>query len=137
MDGYRGWTVLGRVVYGAFAWVFSKMRAAAYADIEGRYYEFKGNPIDIHEEPNGERWLSLRDLRRTLSDLPRDPVLKRVCASRLREIGQPRELRIEARAVESLLIRAQDAATIRFLRWLQRDVIHPAQVKATRAKRTP
>ncbi len=135
MYGYRGWTVLGRVVWDAVAWVFSKLRAAAYADVEGRYYEFKGNPIDIYEESNGQRWLSLRDLRRTLSDLPRDSVLKQVCAPRLQEIGQPRELRIEARAVESLLIKAQDAGTIRFLRWLQRDVIYPARVKAARAKR--
>lgn len=131
---YYGLKGLGALLVNGAAWAVRRIREAAYASVSGRYYEYKGNPIDIHEEALGTRWLSIRDVRRTAPGVPRDAVLLRLYPQRFREHGQPAELRIEASALEELLQKAQDQESIRFLRWLQRTVIFPARTKATRGR---
>ena len=127
--GLRG---IGALVIDGVLWIVGRLRELAYAKVAGRYYEYKGNPIDIHEEQSGARWLSVRDVRRTLPQLPRDALLQRLFPQQLALQGDPEELRIEAAALEALLSKAQDERSIRFLRWLQRNVMFPATTKAAR-----
>jgi predicted nucleic acid-binding protein len=131
---YQGFRALGALVIAAVEWVVTRLRERAYARISGRYYAFRGTPIDVHEEATGARWLAVEDLRRTLPGLPRDALLRQLYRQRVREDGKPRRLRIEASALEELLQKAQDQASIRFLQWLRRTVIFPAQNKARRAR---
>lgn len=122
----------GGLVFDAAAWVVARIRERAYAGISGRYYAFRGKPIDVYEEATGARWLMVGDVRTALPGLPRDALLVRLHPQRVRRCGDPRRLRIEASALEELLQKAQDADSIRFLRWLQRTVIVPARNKARR-----
>ena len=131
---YAALRVFGALVIEAVLWVVDKIRQAAYAPVLGRYYEYRGNPIDIHEEASGQRWISLRDLRRSLPDLAPTSRLQALYPEQVLETGAPREMRIEARALERHLLEAQDPAAIRYLRWMQRDVIFPAQKKARSAR---
>lgn len=118
--------LIGKPIFDAVAWMFRKLRELAYADVEGRYYQYKTNPIDIVEGPGAERWLSLRNVRRSIKELPEFGTLKRLCPDGVRrESGQHPE-RIEARSLEALLVKAQNFQTRRFLQWLQRVVIYPA-----------
>lgn len=131
---YEGLRGFGAWVIEAVLWVVDKIRLAAYAPVLGRYYEYRGNPIDIHEEDSGRRWISLRDLRRSLPALAPTSRLQALYPEQVLETGAPREMRVEARALEQHLLKAQDPAAIRFLRWMQRDVIFPAQKKARSAR---
>lgn len=132
INRYAGLHGIGALVIDGVLWTVGWLRELAYAKVAGRYYEYKGNPIDIHEEPSGARWLSVKDVRRTLPQLPRDALLLRLFPRQLERQGDPEELRIEAAALEELLLKAQDDRSIRFLRWLQRDVMFPAKRKAAR-----
>lgn len=127
---YRGLRALGGSVLDLVIWVFARFQDAAWAKVEGRCHQFRGNPIDIHEEAGGLRWLSLRDLRRTLPQLPHGASLRHRFPSRLHSLGDPEEPRIEASALEELYAKASALDTRRFLAWLRRDVIFPARRKA-------
>ena len=124
---------LGGLVIDCVVWMYRCTRAAAYADVEGRYYAYKSNPIDIVEEPDGARWLSLDDVRRTVTGLPRYRLLLAIYPLGLRTDGRWPRRRIEARTLCTVLLKAQHAGTIRFLRWLEREVILPADNRAARS----
>ena len=123
--------LLGRPVLEALIWIFGKLRELAYRDIQGRHYQYKTNPIDIIEGPGAERWLSLSNVRRSINDIPEFGVLQRLHPDAVhRELDQRTE-RIEARALYGVLAKAQDLRTRRFVLWLQRVVIFPADKKAS------
>ncbi len=132
--GNAGLNALGGLVIDAVLWVVEKIRDAAYAPVMGRYYEHKGNPIDIDEEDSGCRWLSIDDVRRSLPDLVSTPTLQTLYPTQVIKSGKPCVLRIEAQTLAQHLSRAQDDQTIRFCRWLQREVIFPAKNKARIAR---
>ena len=98
-----------------------------YADVEGRYFEYKGNPIDIVEGIGSERWLSLPNVRKTLTELPRYATLNRLYPKATRLDGKLSAEFIESLAIVDFLKKSQDQRSIRFLRWLQREVIFPAE----------
>ena len=122
--------LVGGPILEAVLWIVRELRALAYADVEGRYYQFKSNPIDILEGPGAERWLSLTSVRRSITGLPAFGVLQRLYPAGVRRGESDRIERIEARALASLLAKAQDLHTRRFLRWLEREVVFPADRKA-------
>jgi hypothetical protein len=122
---------LGRPVLEGFLWLVERLRRRAYADVEGRYYQFSGNPIDIVEEADGARWLALAQVRRTVDGLPPFASLQRLDAGGVRRGDDGRE-RIEARTLVQVLAKAQALPTRRFVVWLEREVIFPAQRKARR-----
>lgn len=134
----KSWLALGigAPVIEAALWLYRLVRQRAYADVEGRHYQYKTNPIDILEVASGERWLRVSDVRRTVAALPDFRRLRAVCPDGTRAEGRGAATeRIEARALAGLLRQAQDADTLRFLRWLERDVIFPADKKAGKAVR--
>lgn len=117
-------------------WLWQRMREHADADTDGRHYQYRTNPIDIVEVASGERWLRVGDVRRTVAGLPEFRRLQALCPGGTRSAGRSRaEERIEARALVGLLRQAQDEQTLRFVRWLEREVIFPADKKAGRAVR--
>ncbi len=128
--------LLGAPVIEAVLWLWRQLRAQAYADTDGRHYQYRTNPIDIVEVASGERWLRVGDVRRTVAGLPEFRRLRVLCPAGTRSEGwRSAEERIEARALAALLRKAQDEQTLRFLRWLEREVIFPADKKAGKAVR--
>lgn len=126
--------LLGAPVIHAFGWIYDQLRERAYADLAGRHYQYKTNPIDIADGSGGARWLSVADVRRTIKGLPRFELLCRTCPDGVRVDDRGGFEQIEARALWALLAKAQDDETLRFRHWLQRQVIFPAQTQAARAQ---
>ena len=128
----RGWFghALGKPVIEAVLWIYRKLRERAYRDVEGRYYQYKTNPIDIVEGPQSERWLLVPNVRRSITGLPEFAVLQRLYPSGVRRDQSSRSERIEARTLVRLLDKAQDMQTRRFVVWLRREVIFPSDRKA-------
>ncbi|MDN3920599.1 hypothetical protein [Roseateles violae] len=125
--------LIGRPVVEACAWLYGKLRELAYADVEGRHYQFRGNPIDTIEGAGSERWLLLSDVRRTVADLPSFASLRHMYPQGLRVEGaSPKEQqqRIEAKTLIAVLAKGQDLRTRRFIVWLRQDVVFPAERKA-------
>lgn len=124
--------LIGSPVTALIGRIYAAVRrlAYAYADVEGRYFEYKGNPIEVLEGPGSERWLSIANVRRILPHLPRYPLLQRIYPGRTKTEGAFASEYIESLALVDLMQRSRDAGAIRFLRWLEREVIFPAEKKA-------
>ena len=122
---------LGKIVVEAVAWMVGKIRELAYADLQGRYHQFKGVPIDMVDGERSERWLSLTDVRRVVKHLPSCASLRHAHPRGVRCGDGPSSERIEARTLVSLLAKAHDPRTRRFLFWLEREVIFPAEKKVS------
>lgn len=103
------------------------VKEVAYRDVHGQYFEYKGHPLKIQQDDDGQRWIRLQDIRAVISALPRDEVMLRM---QQHAVGRPqgaRELFIEATALHRYLERHQSDPAIRFRNWLQREVVAPAQ----------
>jgi hypothetical protein len=122
---------IGKPVVELVSWIYRTMRASVYADVQGRYFAYQGSSIDIVQGLGSERWLSLADVRKTLPNLPRYSTLHTLHPYRTRSDGAPSTEYIESLALVDLLKASQDIKSIKFLRWLRREVIFPAEQKHT------
>lgn len=96
----------------------------------GRYYEFRGYPIEVREDEAGHRWLSVEDIRHLLPDLRSNRALQAAEHHRVQPIaGNSRHLEIRADALVDLLAPAMALTTIRFRNWVRREVLFPAEVR--------
>jgi hypothetical protein len=110
------------------------LRRLAYHDVEGRYYVFKGAPIDIVEDDAGYRWLRVADVRPVLPGLPADAVLARVLGAGFAPGDLSKAPRIRAEALLGVLRKASDPRSLRFRDWLEREVVLPADKRRERTR---
>ncbi|MBL8328649.1 MAG: hypothetical protein JNJ71_07330 [Rubrivivax sp.] len=103
------------------------MKAAAIRDIDGQHYEYKGRPLVVVEDLQGDRWIQIKGLRSILRALPRDEVLLRIAAEDVARGEGSRALLFRAQGLNAYLQRNQDDNAVRFRNWLQREVIFPAE----------
>jgi hypothetical protein len=118
---------IGGLVLEAVGWLVDRLRAFAWRDLEGRHHEFRHIPIDIVEGNGAERWLRLDHVRRVVPELPPFPSLRHRHPRGLRRDADGGVERIEARTLRRELTQAQALRTRRFLVWLDRVVIDPAE----------
>lgn len=118
---------IGGLVLEAVGWLVDRLRAQAWRDLEGRHHEFRHIPIDIVEGEGAERWLRVDHVRRVVPDLPVFASLRHRHPRGLRRDEDGGVERIEARTLRRELTQAQALRTRRFLIWLDRVVIDPAE----------
>lgn len=97
-----------------------------FSGVEGRYFNHRGFSIDVAEDERHHRWLSVTDVRKVISALPRVAVLQRQFRQALLEDLKLRGHRIQADALLSYLGKSTDADSIKFRNWLEREVVFPA-----------
>ena len=117
-------------------------RRLAYGDLEGRHYVHRGTPIDVVEDAEHVRWLRTADVRRVIDALPDDAVLARLYPSGVRADAAVRatlarpSARISAEALADYLRKSTQPRSLRFARWLERDVAYSARRLRERAPGT-
>ena len=99
---------------------------AALADLQGRNYQYRGHRLDIAEDDEGQRWVSVRDVRKNIASFPRDAVVRTQFASDLKQDKALKGDRIRAEALLDYLRKATETDTIKFRNWLERDVVLPS-----------
>ena len=107
-------------------------RQRIYRDVAGRYFEHRGQAIDVIEDEAGQRWLRTADLRKLIPVLPRDDLLRRIHAGDLMDLGTPPTPRILADALADYLAKSSDADSLRLRNWLEREVSGPARRRRER-----
>lgn len=95
-----------------------------YRHLNGNYYEFDGYPMVIHTDRTGTPWIDIQSVRSAFNQIPSDPVLKRIFGDQIMGDIRPR---IHVDALIAYFRKAHDPRSIRFKRWLERDVAFPAQ----------
>ena len=101
-------------------------RNAALADLQGRNFEHRGQRLDISEDEQAHRWVSVRDVRKVIASFPRDAVLRARFANDLLHDAALGGDRIRADALLAYLRQATEAESIKFRNWLEREVVIPA-----------
>lgn len=103
----------------------------ALPPIEGMYFVYQGQPLDITQDPSFCRWLRLSDLRKVLTNLPEAAFFAQNYPKLTRNPSAA--CRIEVTALLDYLKQAADNDTIRFRNWLLREVARPAKRARQRA----
>lgn len=98
-------------------------KAAALADVQGRYWSHRGSRIDIAQDDDDARWLLVSDVRKILPGLARDEVLGRQFGERCGSVEGFPGLRIRADALADYLHKSTDSASLKFREWLDRTVL--------------
>ena len=107
-------------------------KAMAYARTEGRYFEHHGHAIDVVDDEDHFRWLSIADVRTIIPGLPRDAALQRQFPEGVRADRSLKGHRILAEALLDYLSKSTDSDTLRFRNWLEREVVKPAAIRRRR-----
>jgi hypothetical protein len=97
-------------------------KAAALADVQGRYWSYHGYRIGIAEDYEHARWLLAADVRKIVKNLPRDDVLLKQFGERAGPVEDFEGFCIRADALAEYLQKATDPPTLRFRMWLDRTV---------------
>ena len=143
------WRVLGAVGLAVSAPVFGVLLAKpilelsaelrhltkrfAYAELQGRYFEFHGTRFKIVEDETHHRWVSVADVRKLLPRFPREVVLRKQFPEAVRDEAAAIGPVIRADALLRYLARSTDADSLKFRNWLERQVVIPAATIRRRA----
>lgn len=101
-------------------------RRSAFRDVDGRHFQYKGTPLDVVEDTDSYRWLRLADVRKIVTALPADQVLRSLHPEGLQDMRSARNPCIKAEALLQYLQKATDPGSLRFKVWLEREVVMPA-----------
>jgi hypothetical protein len=115
--------LLARPLINLFADLGYAGKSAALADVQGRWFAHKGQRVDIAQDEDGARWLLSGDVRKILTGLPRDEVLAKQFAERTGTVEEAPGFRIRADALAEYLLKSQDAASLRFKKWIDHEVL--------------
>ncbi|HMA10203.1 MAG TPA: hypothetical protein VKP68_20145 [Ramlibacter sp.] len=99
---------------------------AAFRDVDGRHFHYRGILVDVVEDADSYRWMRLADVRKIVTGLPADPVLRNLFPEGLREATASKAVCIKAEALLQYLQKATDPGTLRFKHWVEREVVFPA-----------
>lgn len=105
----------------------SLARHRVYREVAGRYFEHRGQAIDIVEDDEGQRWLRIDDLRKIIPGLPRAGVLGRLHPGGVAHFDKEAAPRLRAEDLAEYLRKSTDADSLRLRNWLEREVIAPAR----------
>ena len=114
-----------------------QMRALAWRDLEGRHHEFQGVPVQVFEDAEHRRWVSIADVRHILGASTSDAVLARLYPDGWRRIGKPARMCLSDEALLMHLAKTSTPLGGRFRQWVERDIAFPARRLRERAGRQP
>jgi hypothetical protein len=102
-------------------------RRAAWRGLHGRHFQYKGFRVEVTQDEDDRRCLRLADVRKIVSGLPADAVLRSVLPGALSNAADANAVSIEAGALLRYLQKATDPGSLRFKLWLEREEINPTQ----------
>lgn len=112
------------IALGGTTW--RTMRGAAYRQVQGRFYQFKGHRIRVEDdELLPQRWLAVADLATALGQPLPLPVLRRRWPEGLHE--QADGIYVLDDVALAWLGEQRDARAGRLRHWVERDVWYPAR----------
>lgn len=120
-----GWLMAPVLLDGA-ALGYRTTRWLALHQLQGCYYAYKGNAIEVLEGDDGFRWLRVRDVRHTLRAFPKDATLRLMEPERTEFDESGKHLVVRADALLHWLTKAHTDENIRFKVWVERSIHNPS-----------
>ena len=119
--------LLARPLLDLMSGIRHKLREEAYRPVEGRYYEFKGTPVDVIEDEDHVRWLRASDVRKIVGHTAGETTLRLTYPEGCRDMGSPVVAYIRDETLLIHLARQKNARALRFAQWVEKDVAFPAR----------
>jgi len=104
-----------------------RMRELAYRPVEGRFWAYRGTPVQVLEDAQHWRWVRAADVRKIVGFTASDGALALTYANRYGAMGQPSEPHFREDALIAHLAKERTLATLKFRHWVEREVAFPAQ----------
>jgi hypothetical protein len=118
--------LLAKPILDLIAELFYSAKDSVYADVKGCYFEHRGVRFNVLEDERHHRWVSVKDVRKVMPQLPRDGVLRRQFPEGLRHDRAVKGSVIRADALLAYLVKSNEPDSVKFRNWLAREVVRPA-----------
>jgi len=112
-------------------------RRLAFDDVEGQHYSFKGRWVHVVEDADHVRWMHAEHVRKVVPGLPADESLLNLAPQGCRRFGRQSQLYLRAETVLDLLAKSTSPMTLRLRRWIEGQIVMPAQNRRARAATPP
>jgi hypothetical protein len=114
---------------GAARW----LHALAWRQVDGRHVAYKGIALDVVQDADGACWVGLAGLRKVVVGLPPDAVFGAAYPGRVRTGGRHAAGYLQVEALLDYLAKSTAAPTLRFRRWVERELAGPARRRRAQA----
>lgn len=118
--------LLAPVVFDGLAFGYRSTRWLALHQVQGNFYAYKDNSIDVLEGDDGFRWLRVSDIRRSVRDFPKDATLQQIEPHRTESDESGKHLAMRSDALLHWLSKAHTDENIRFKVWIERSLHNPS-----------
>ena len=108
------------------------MRVAVWHDVEGRHHVFRGLPVQVLEDEEGQCWIRLADVRRIVGFTAGDGALALSYPQGWRQLGRPPQPHLRADALLEHLGKESSPTALKLKHWVQREIAYPAQRRRER-----
>jgi hypothetical protein len=102
-------------------------RVLIWRPLEGRYYVYRGTPVQVIEDDAHVRWVRAADVCRIVGFTASDGALALAYPNGWRLIGEPAEPHFSDAALIAHLRKERSAEAGRFTQWAERTIAYPAR----------
>lgn len=105
------------------------LKQRVLSGVHSRHYVFQMTDIDIVRDAHQQCWLSVMDVRRVIKRFPKDNVVMKLYPNDVMYDKKLRGSRIRAAALVDYLQRSKNITALKFMQWIEREVIFPTAKK--------
>lgn len=102
-------------------------RAAVWRPLEGRYFVYRGTPVQVIEDEDHRRWVRAADVRAIVGHTASNGALALSYPSGWRTMGQPAGPHFSDEALIAHLAKERSPEALRFRHWAEREIAFPAE----------
>jgi len=110
-----------------------RLREHVWKPVEGRYFEYRGTPLQVLEDEQHRRWVRASDVRKIVGFTASDGALALSYPDGYRAIGEPPVPHFSDEALLAHLNKERSITALKFRHWVERDIALPARRLRQRA----
>jgi hypothetical protein len=103
------------------------IRAQAWKPVEGRYWAYHGQPVQVIEDEDHRRWILADDVRRIVGFTASNGALALTYPNGFRNLGKPALPHFSDEALLTHLAKENSTRALKFRHWVERDIAFPAR----------
>ena len=109
------------------------IRARAWKPVEGRYWAYRGQPVQVIEDEEHRRWILADDVRAIVGFTASNGALALSYPNGFRSIGKPPLPHFSDDALLAHLAKEKSTRALKFRHWVEREIAFPARRLRERA----
>jgi hypothetical protein len=103
------------------------IRARAWKPVEGRYWAYRGQPVQVLEDEDHRRWIRADDVRAIVGFTASNGALALTYPNGFRKLGRPARPHFSDEALLAHLAKENSTRALKFRHWVERDIAFAAR----------